>query len=76
MEQDIRWIQRYDNFHRACMRILEVTESGAGPEDLSELDMEGLIQRFLNTLLNSGGKFFRTCLNTKDTNSCKVLTAH
>lgn len=46
MEQDIRWIQRYDNFHRACMRILEVTESGAGPEDLSELEMEGLIQRF------------------------------
>lgn len=46
MEQDIRWIQRYDNFHRACARILEVTESGTASEDLSELAKEGLIQRF------------------------------
>ena len=29
MEQqtDIRWIQRYINFHRACMRLVEVTEA-------------------------------------------------
>mgnify|MGYP001539078116 FL=1 len=46
MEQDIRWMQRYDNYHRACKRILEVTESGIEPEKLSELEMEGLIQRF------------------------------
>ena len=46
MEQDIRWMQRYDNYHRACKRILEVTESGIDPGKLSELEMEGLIQRF------------------------------
>lgn len=46
MEQDIRWMQRYDNYHRACKRILEVTESGIEPGKLSELEMEGLIQRF------------------------------
>ena len=29
MEQktDIRWIQRYMNYHKACMRLLEVTEA-------------------------------------------------
>ena len=29
MEQatDIRWIQRYANFHKACGRLLEVTEA-------------------------------------------------
>ena len=46
MEQDIRWIQRYDSFHKACRRVLSITESDKRPEDLSELEMEGLIQRF------------------------------
>lgn len=46
MEQDIRWLQRYDSFNRACARILEVTESGISADDLSELEKEGLIQRF------------------------------
>lgn len=46
MKQDIRWIQRYDSFHRANKRILEITESSRKLEDLSELEMEGLIQRF------------------------------
>lgn len=46
MTQDIRWLQRYDNYHRACKRVLDVTESGNTPEDLSELEKEGLIQRF------------------------------
>ena len=27
MEQDIRWLQRYDSFHRANKRILDITES-------------------------------------------------
>ena len=29
MEQqtDIRWIQRYTNFHKACTRLLDVTEA-------------------------------------------------
>jgi nucleotidyltransferase substrate binding protein (TIGR01987 family) len=46
MDEDIRWIQRYDSYHRACNRIMEVTKSGKTPDDLSELEMEGLIQRF------------------------------
>lgn len=48
MEQqpDIRWIQRYANFHTACTRLLEVTESDRFMEDLSELELEGLVQRF------------------------------
>lgn len=44
--KDIRWLQRYDNYHRACQRIFDVTESGIGVDDLSELEQEGLIQRF------------------------------
>ncbi len=46
MEQDIRWLQRYKSYCKACKRILEVTESGKNPSELSELEMEGLIQRF------------------------------
>lgn len=48
MEQqtDIRWIQRYANFHKACRRLLEVTEADRFLEDLSELEVEGLVQRF------------------------------
>ena len=46
MEEDIRWIQRYSNFHKACLRLLEVTESGKTMDSLSELETEGLVQRF------------------------------
>lgn len=48
MEQDIdiRWIQRYNNFHKACRKLLEVTEADRFLEELSELEREGLIQRF------------------------------
>ena len=46
MEQDIRWLQRYSNYHKACQRLLEVTESGKSINDLSELEQEGLVQRF------------------------------
>ena len=48
MEQptDIRWLQRYSNFHKACQRLLEVTECYNSIEDLSELEQEGLVQRF------------------------------
>lgn len=48
MEQqaDIRWIQRYANFHTACTRLLEVTEADRFMDDLSELELEGLVQRF------------------------------
>ena len=48
MEQqtDIRWIQRYANFHKACTRLLDVTEADRFLDDLSELEIEGLVQRF------------------------------
>lgn len=46
MEQDIRWLQRYENYHKAAQRVFEVTESGRTADDLSELEAEGLIQRF------------------------------
>ena len=46
MEQDIRWLQRYANFHKACQRLISVTESGITIDDLSELEQEGLVQRF------------------------------
>ena len=45
-QTDIRWIQRYMNFHKACMRLLEVTEADRYMDDLSELELEGLVQRF------------------------------
>lgn len=43
---DIRWLQRYSNFHKACQRLLEVTECYKSIDDLSELEQEGLVQRF------------------------------
>lgn len=44
--KDIRWIQRYDSFHKAVNRILEVTKSDRTPGQLSDLEKEGLVQRF------------------------------
>lgn len=48
MEQatDIRWIQRYANYHKACGRLLAVTEADRFIGNLSELELEGLVQRF------------------------------
>lgn len=46
MENDIRWIQRLDSYTKACNRVLEITESDRSLYDLSELEKEGLIQRF------------------------------
>ena len=45
-EQDIRWLQRYANYHKACQRLISVIESGVKVEDLSELEQEGIVQRF------------------------------
>lgn len=45
-QQDIRWIQRYANYHKACSRLLAITESDRFMEDLSELEIEGLVKRF------------------------------
>ena len=44
MEEDVRWLQRLDSFRKACRRVLEITESDKEPDDLSELEQEGLVQ--------------------------------
>ncbi len=44
--QDIRWKQRFDNFHKACAKIRELVDSKRDIENYSELEREGLIQRF------------------------------
>jgi nucleotidyltransferase substrate binding protein (TIGR01987 family) len=45
MEQDIRWVQRFQNFNKAFIKlenaVLSFIKNG-----LSELEVEGLIQRF------------------------------
>ena len=45
-KDDIRWIQRYDNYHKACQRVMEVTSGDKSVEDLTDLEREGLVQRF------------------------------
>jgi nucleotidyltransferase substrate binding protein (TIGR01987 family) len=48
MEQDIRWVQRFQNFNKAFLKfenaVLSLKKNG-----LSELETEGLIQRFKYT---------------------------
>lgn len=44
--KDIRWLQRYESFHKAFQRIIQVTASGRKPAELSELEKEGRVQRF------------------------------
>lgn len=34
---DIRWIQRYTNYHKACARLLAVTEADRFMDDLYEI---------------------------------------
>lgn len=45
MKTDIRWQQRFHSFKKALTKLLEVVENKS-LEDLSELEAEGLIQRF------------------------------
>jgi len=42
LEQDIRWIQRLNNFTRALQQLTKFIEKG----QLSELEQQGLIQSF------------------------------
>ena len=42
--QDIRWQQRFKNFQRAFLLLREALEKE--PETLSQLEKEGIIQRF------------------------------
>jgi nucleotidyltransferase substrate binding protein (TIGR01987 family) len=44
--QDIRWIQRFDNFEKAFLRLNEAMELN----QLNELERNGLVQRFEFTL--------------------------
>ena len=46
IEKDIRWKQRFQNFEKAYMRLKEAMEM----EELTELERNGLIQRFEFTL--------------------------
>ena len=43
---DVRWVQRFQNYERAFMRLKEAIEM----EELNELERNGLIQRFEFTL--------------------------
>ena len=43
---DIRWIQRYDNYHRACLRVQETVNGSKAIDDYTDLELEGLVQRF------------------------------
>ena len=43
-EQDIRWKQRFDNFQRALFLLKEAIENDI--DSLSQLEKEGVIQRF------------------------------
>jgi nucleotidyltransferase substrate binding protein (TIGR01987 family) len=43
-DQDIRWLQRFANFNKALAKLAEVFEDRE--DDLSELEQEGMIQRF------------------------------
>lgn len=44
MTQDIRWMQRFQNFNRAVALLREPLVRGV--ESLSDLEKEGMIQRF------------------------------
>ena len=44
MDQDIRWVQRFSNYKKALSKLAEVTDKSL--TDLSELEKEGMIQRF------------------------------
>jgi hypothetical protein len=45
-EVNIRWIQRYQNYTKALKKVLEVVETTENSNELSDLEKEGLIQRF------------------------------
>jgi nucleotidyltransferase substrate binding protein (TIGR01987 family) len=44
-KKDIRWEQRFGNFKKALAKLAEVAASG-NIEELSDLEKEGMIQRF------------------------------
>jgi nucleotidyltransferase substrate binding protein (TIGR01987 family) len=44
MSEPVRWKQRYENFERAFSLLQDAF--GKSPEDMSDLEKEGVIQRF------------------------------
>ena len=44
--KDVRWIQRFQNFRKAFLKLKEAMEKG----ELNELERNGLVQRFEFTL--------------------------
>lgn len=44
-EKDIRWLQRFSNFNKALQKLKEAVDKSK-TESLTELEKEGLIQRF------------------------------
>jgi nucleotidyltransferase substrate binding protein (TIGR01987 family) len=44
VDKDIRWIQRFNNYKKALAKLTEAVEKNY--ETMSELEIEGLIQRF------------------------------
>jgi nucleotidyltransferase substrate binding protein (TIGR01987 family) len=42
--KDIRWMQRFHNYRKALTKLTEVVDRGL--DSLSELEIEGMIQRF------------------------------
>ena len=45
MQEDIRWKQRFDNFDRA-FTLLRTALQSCALDDFSDLEQEGIIQRF------------------------------
>lgn len=48
-KQDVRWVQRFDNFKRVYALLCEVLDGDKDVLSLSTLEKEGTIQRFENT---------------------------
>ena len=44
--QDIRWVQRFENFHRAFALLREIVEESNNILELRPIVKEGIIQRF------------------------------
>lgn len=49
-KQDIRWEQRFSNFHKALSQLLKYKEK----EGLNEMEKQGLIKAFANGLISDG----------------------
>ncbi|AUD06391.1 nucleotidyltransferase substrate binding protein [Spirosoma pollinicola] len=47
--KDVRWVQRFSNYKKALAKLAEVAQNST-IENLSELEREGLIQRFEYTV--------------------------